>query len=468
MRLYNTPAHEPQELELLNPPTVTIYTCGPTVYDYPHIGNWFTFIRYDLLVRVLKEAGFEPKWAFNITDVGHLVSDADEGEDKLEKGARREGKTAREIADYYTDYFMKGLERLNFLKPDYLPRATDYIDQQIELIKQLETKGLTYKISDGIYFDTAKYPSYGDFAHLNLDEQQQVGRVEANSEKHQPFDFALWKFSPEHQSRDMEWDSPWGKGFPGWHIECSAMIKDIFGDTIDIHGGGVDHIPVHHTNEIAQSSSASGKPLAKYWFHANHILINDQKIAKSEGNGLTLEDIQDRGYSPRVLRLLVLQSHYRTQSTFSWDSLEAAANKLMKFQDFTDLRYQPLDKVSPLGQGFADKAKERLMAELNDDLSTPRALAAVEEIIDQVNQVGGVHPDSLEDFVAFIVLLDNLFGLDFLKSGDLNEAQKKLLNQRSLARASQNWTLSDQLRDELAEQGIEINDTDFGQIWQRK
>ncbi|HET7529263.1 MAG TPA: cysteine--tRNA ligase, partial [Candidatus Saccharimonadales bacterium] len=324
MRLYNTLTKQTDDIRPLNGSEVGIYTCGPTVYDYPHIGNWFTFIRYDLLVRTLKASGLSPKWVMNITDVGHLVSDADEGEDKLEKGARREGRSAWEVADFYTNYFLRGLERLNISKPDELPRATQHIDSQIEFIRKLEEKGYTYQISDGIYYDTSKFPQYAEFASLDLDEQQAGARVEPNPEKRNPSDFALWKFSPKDRQRDMEWDSPWGKGFPGWHIECSAMVKNYFGDTVDIHSGGIDHVPVHHTNEIAQSQALTGKPLANYWMHTNHILIDDKKIAKSEGNGLTLEELEEKGYGLDVLRLLVLQSHYRTQSKFSWEELDAA------------------------------------------------------------------------------------------------------------------------------------------------
>lgn len=246
------------------------------------------------------------------------------------------------------------------------------------------------------------------------------------------------------------------------------MIKDIFGDTVDIHCGGVDHIPIHHTNEIAQSQAANGKPLAKYWFHANHILINDQKISKSEGNGITLEDIEERGLKLATLRLLVLQSHYRTQSAFSWDNLEAAANRLKDMQDFADLRYQPLENATELGPDFAEKAKEMIMAELEDDLASPRALAAVELIIGQVNQAGGIHPNSKEDFVTLLAFLDNVFGLELLSSSDLNQQQKKLMQERDLARAAQNWSKSDEYRQQLSDQGIEVRDTDAGQIWSRQ
>src|SRR5882762_2990968 len=284
MKLYNTPKKQTEEIQPQHAPGVSLYTCGPTVYDYPHIGNWFTFIRYDIFVRTLQQAGFNPQWVMNITDVGHLVSDADEGEDKIEKGARRENKSAWDIANFYTDYFVNGLKRLNITAPAQLPRATDHIQEQIELIQKLEEKGYTYTISDGVYYDTLKFPDYAAFAQLDLSEQEAGKRVQSNPEKRHPSDFALWRFSPKDHKRDMEWDSPWGKGFPGWHIECSAMSMRYLGETIDIHGGGIDHIPVHHTNEIAQSEAATGKKFVNYWVHHNFLLVDNHKMSKSLQN----------------------------------------------------------------------------------------------------------------------------------------------------------------------------------------
>lgn len=462
MKLYNTPDKQIEEIEPQRAPQVTVYTCGPTVYDYPHIGNWFTFIRYDLLIRALKASGYRPEWALNITDVGHLVSDADEGEDKLEKGARREGKTARQIADFYTDYFLKGLERLNFSKPDYLPRATDYIPQQIELIKKLEDKGYTYRIDDGVYYDTAKFPQYADFAHLNLQEQESGARVEANPQKRNPSDFALWKFSPSDHKRDMEWDSPWGKGFPGWHLECSAMIHELFGDTVDIHAGGIDHIPVHHTNEIAQSQVVTGQPLAKYWMHANHILIDEEKISKSLGNGITLEDIEAKGFDLQTLRLLVLQSHYRSQSVFSWENLQAAQNRLSKWRSAVDLLWQE-DKAIDSGIR-GDLFEESVIKATQNDLDTPRALVLVDEAFDKILNLHICKP-CIEDIVR---LIDKLLGINLLSGkSDISTDQKNLIEQREAARQNQDWQKADELREHLSKQGIEINDTQHGPIWYR-
>jgi cysteinyl-tRNA synthetase len=458
MKLYNTLSRQIESLEPLASPKVSVYTCGPTVYDYPHIGNWFTFIRYDLLIRTLTESGYEPNWVMNITDVGHLTSDADEGEDKLAKAAAKEHKTAWDLAGYYSDYFLGALSRLNFTSPWQTPRATDHIAEQIELIKQLEERGYTYKIKDGIYYDTAKFADYGNFARLDLDEQQSGLRIEANPEKHNSSDFALWKFAPEGVKRDMEWDSPWGKGFPGWHIECSAMCYRYLGETIDIHSGGIDHIPVHHTNEIAQSEAVTNKPLAKIWMHTNHILYNDQKISKSLGNGITLEDIAANNLDLRAFRLYVSESHYRSQSKFSWDGLNIAQNRLLKFINFAALRYQLRDDAA-----VTNLASDKILSCMQDDLNTPQALAEFESLIEQCEQT----KVSTGSFSSTLSLVDSLFGLDLEKgTPDINDQAKSLINSREQARKAKDWVLSDRLRTELAGLNIGINDTaEQGQIW---
>jgi len=467
MKLYNTLTRNLEEITPLSPPEVTVYTCGPTVYDYQHVGNWFTYIREDLLVRTLKASGLRPKWVMNITDVGHLTSDADEGEDKLEKGARREGKTAWDVAKFYTDDFERGLERLNILPPDYLPRATDHIKEQIELIRKLEDKGYTYQISDGIYYDAAKFPKYADFAKLDLDEQEAGKRVEFNREKRNIADFALWKFSPTDHQRDMEWDSPWGKGFPGWHIECSAMSMKYLGETLDIHAGGIDHVPVHHTNEIAQSEAATGKQFARHWMHSNHITIEGQKISKSLGNGITLEDIEAKGFDLEVLRLHVLESHYRSQSKFSWESLEAAQNRLRDIRAWADLRHQTSVDTMPdeLDQLFKS-TREDMLAALQNDLSTPIALASLNNIMNYMSTIPipGVEGKYTDGTLAFI---EGLLGLKLANRPDITDEQKVVLHAREEARANKDWAKSDELRDKLIEQGIGLRDTSYGAIWYR-
>ncbi len=464
MKLYNTLTKQIGEIKPQQPPRVTVYTCGPTVYDYPHIGNWFTFIRYDLLIRALKMDGLTPNWVMNITDVGHLVSDADEGEDKLEKGARREGKTAWEVATFYSDYFVNGLKRLNFNQPDHLPKATEHIAEQIELVQKLEAKGFTYTTDDGVYFDTAKFPTYADFAQLDLDEQQAGARVEHNPQKHNPSDFALWKFSPTDHQRDMEWDSPWGKGFPGWHLECSAMSMKYLGETLDIHSGGIDHVPVHHTNEIAQSEAATGKPFANYWMHTNHITIEGEKIAKSAGNGMTLEDIEAKGFSLMAFRLHVLESHYRSQSKFSWESLAAAQNRLKALRSIAALQWQAVESTE-VGLNFEDFV-EKLRTALADDLDTPKVMFHLGFM---VNVVGDklLTQDQIGPFRSLLQTIDALLGLKLSEEADITDEHKALIAERETTRENQDWQKSDELRDQLAEQGIGLRDTPQGAIWFR-
>lgn len=470
MKLYNTLTHHIESVKPLTNNTVTIYTCGPTVYDYPHIGNWFTFIRYDLLVRILAASGENPQWVMNITDVGHLVSDADEGEDKLEKGAKREGKTAWDVAAFYSDYFIQGLERLNITQPTHLPKATEHIEEQIALIKTLEEKGYTYIINDGVYYDTSRFEGYAAFARLDLDDLQAGARVEHNPEKRNISDFALWKFSPKDHKRDMEWDSPWGKGFPGWHVECSAMAMKYLGATIDIHSGGIDHIPVHHTNEIAQSEAATGKRFANYWMHTNHITINDEKISKSLNNSITLEDIENQGFSLEAFRLHVLESHYRSQSKFSWESLEAAKNRLTNIREFADLRFQGDPDATLIGDEYFVKQKDLILNALRDDLNTPVALRILSEVISWIAK-NGLHAKYTDGgtkaFHDFITFLDDIFGLGLLNSNDITEEQRKLLDERDLARYKGDWATSDAIRDQLKEQGIGLRDKPLKAIWHR-
>jgi cysteinyl-tRNA synthetase len=463
MKLYNTLTRKTEELKPLNPPTVAVYTCGPTVYDYAHIGHWFTYVRWDMLIRTLKASGFKPKWVMNITDVGHLVSDADEGEDKLERGARREGKSAWDVAKFYTDDFVQGMKQLNMLEPDFMPRATQHIEEQIGMIKKLEEKGYTYVTSDGVYYDTSKFPTYADFARLDLEEQIEGARVEANPEKRNPTDFALWKFSPKDRKRDMEWDSPWGKGFPGWHIECSAMSMKYLGQTLDIHTGGIDHIAVHHSNEIAQSEAVTGKPFANMWLHSNHVLVDGQKISKSLGNGIRIEEVVQKGYDPLVLRLHILESHYRSQSKFSFESLEAARNRLHSYQRMADLQFQPVET----GMWFAaDQSLVAILNALQDDMNTPTALAMLSELSGRTEEklINGAE---LTQFKDALKQLDDMFGLNLSKRKDITGEQKALVAERQNARSAKDWTKSDEIRRQLAEQGIAVRDTPCGPIWHR-
>ena len=379
--LHNTLTGNQDEFTPQSEEKVTLYTCGPTVYSEPLIGNWVAYLRWDTLVRTLKANDYTVERVMNITDVGHLVSDADDGEDKMEKGAKREGITAWEVAARYTDSFLAGMKSLNLLPPEHLTKATDFIPEQIALVQTLEAKGYTYIIDDGVYFDTSKFPSYADFAHLDLEGLKAGARIDTNDQKRAPQDFALWKFSPANEKRDMEWESPWGTGFPGWHIECSAMAMKLLGDTLDIHTGGIDHIPVHHTNEIAQSEAATGKQFSRFWLHNNHLKVNGTKISKSLGNGYTLADLHDKGYDPMDFRMLLLQSHYRTEGNFTWDNLDAAKNRLSHWREIAVLRWQIHDTLNDDSEKDSHDTSAKLLAAshaaleaLNNDLNTPEAL----------------------------------------------------------------------------------------------
>lgn len=466
MKLFNTLTRNTDEVTPIIENQVSVYTCGPTVYDYAHVGHWFNYVRMDTLIRALRSSGLKTNWVMNITDVGHLVSDADDGEDKLEKGAKREGKTAWEVAEFYAKDFLEGMAQLNMLTPNHIVKATEHILEQIELIQQLEGKGYTYVISDGVYYDTSKFEGYAAFARLDLDDQEAGVRVSVNPEKRQPSDFALWKFSPKDQSRDMEWDSPWGKGFPGWHIECSAMSMKYLGESIDIHTGGIDHIPVHHTNEIAQSEAATGKRLANYWMHGNHVMVEGEKISKSLGNGVRLQEIIKKNISPLAVRLNVLESHYRSQSRFSWDSLEAAENRLRDYRAMAALKWQSSDKVNDaMSFTFVDVPTE-IAAALQDDLNTPQALAYLSYVSQQVQQTL-IHSALLPHFIAMLEALDELLGLNLTLEADIVDSQKTQILQREAARTNKDWATSDKIRDELVAQGIVLRDTDIGTIWHR-
>jgi cysteinyl-tRNA synthetase len=455
---------------------VNLYTCGPTVYDYPHVGNWAANIYWDTLVRVLQANSLDVERVMNITDVGHLTSDADEGEDKLEKGARREGKTAWEVAAFYTDDFMKGIERLGLILPTHITKATDYIPQQLELVRTLKEKGFTYQIDDGIYFDTAKFPTYADFAGLDLDAQKAGARVEYNPEKRNHSDFALWKFTPAGEKRDMEWETPADlteegevrMGFPGWHLECSAMAMSLLGNTLDIHTGGIDHIPVHHTNEIAQSEAASGEKFSQFWIHNNHLKVNGTKISKSLENGYTLDDIEKKGYSPLDFRLFVLQGHYRNEGNFTFENLDAAKNRLLNWRNTAALRHQIHDTLDDGDErSVALYATSRAIVEaLSNDLDTPEAFRIIDEAFDRINgtRTGNIHQHAL---VSLIETIDETLGLQLLKTTpDISDDLKRTILERERARESKDYKKADQLRDRIEKEGVTVRDTSSGPIWE--
>ncbi len=472
-RLHNTKSGTVEEVTPLNPERVTLYTCGPTVYNEPHLGNWVAFIRWDILVRALRYSGFGVERVMNITDVGHLTSDADEGEDKMEKGARREGITEWEVAERYTNRFLEGMTSLNMLPPEHVTKATEHIDIQIELVKKLEEKGFTYVLDDGVYFDTAKFPSYADFAHLDLEAQKAGARVEFNAGKRNSSDFVLWRLTPAGETRTMEWDSPWGRGIPGWHLECSAMAMKYLGETLDIHTGGIDHIPVHHTNEIAQSEAATGKTFANIWVHANFLTIDGTKISKSLQNDITLNDVAEHGLSAMDFRMFILQSHYATESNFTWENLQAAHNRLKHWKDLACLRHQTHDTLVDDDEkdeahdtnGMLLAAKGALLEAVQDDLGTPQALMVVDKALDAVEST----PDGELQHMAlveFFETIDDLTGLDILgTTPDISDEAKRLLQERDTRRADKDWAASDQLRDTLMGMNIGVNDTAHGVRW---
>jgi cysteinyl-tRNA synthetase len=463
---YNTLTRKYDEFKPLKDSGVSLYTCGPTVYNNLHVGNWVAYIRWDILVRTLIASGYKVTRVMNITDVGHLVSDGDDGEDKMEKGAKREGKTAWEVAKQYTDNFLQGMNELNLIDPTYITKATEYIPEQIALVQKLENNGFTYVIDDGVYFDTAKFPKYADFAHLDLEDQEAGARVEYNPQKRNKSDFALWKLSPANETRDMEWESPWGKGFPGWHLECSAMAMDKLGETIDIHTGGIDHIPVHHTNEIAQSEAATGKQFANYWLHNNFLLVDGTKVSKSLGNTFELKDLYAKGFSADDFRMFVLQSHYRTESNFTWENLQAAKNRLLKLYAMADLKFQKYaesnifdEKENQTYQGML----EGLLRELQDDMDTPSALSFLSSYTEHI-MLNGYNKDHFQKFLEGI---DELLGFSLSNRENISEDQKDLIIKREKARERKDWALSDEIRDQLLAQGIELKDSESTTIWSK-
>jgi cysteinyl-tRNA synthetase len=440
VRLFNTLTRTIEPLRPLHAGKVSLYTCGPTVYDFAHLGNLRTYIFNDTLKRVLTYAGFRVNHVMNVTDVGHLtgdnVGDADVGEDRIEKSAREQGKTAWDIAEFYTKAFLKDLERLNILPPTKLVNATDHIKEMIELVRRLEKKGYTYRIEDGIYFDTSKFSEYGKLSG------QQAGRkagarIEPAQGKRHPSDFALWKFSKPDGKRQMEWDSPWGKGFPGWHIECSAMSMKYLGDTLDIHTGGEDHITIHHPNEIVQSEAATGKPFVRHWLHGYFMTVDGKRMGKSEGNAYTLQELIDRGYDPMAFRYLVLGAHYRTKMNFTWEALAAAEQTLKNVRRLAVRSAKPMSSV----------VRHEVERALFNDLDTPQALGILHSA------------GSWEAWRHF----DAVLGLG-LRNKDikLTKKQDELILRRETARQARQFAEADRLRQELGKQGILVEDTPGG------
>jgi len=455
MKLYNTLTRQVDEVRPLEDNKIKLYTCGLTVYSQPHIGNWVAYIYWDILVRTLQASDYDVTRVQNITDVGHLTSDEDAGEDKMLKGALKEGITAWQVAEKYIAIADdEAYNQLGLIRPNHMPRATEYIEQQKKFVEELADKGYTYVIDDGIYFDTSKFPDYGKMARLDIAGLQFGARV-ADTGKKNPTDFAVWKFSPKNEKRDMEWDNPCGiegKGFPGWHLECSVMARELLGDQIDIHTGGIDHIPVHHTNEIAQTEAVTSKQFSEFWVHANHMKVNGEKMSKSLGNIFTLQDIRDKGFSLDAFKLLVLSKHYRTEGNFTWEILEAAQNRLKNWQAVADLRWQVSETVPAPTHIFLEN--------LQDDLNTPQMLANIDAEMGIAESSNRAPDDNL------LKSIRDLLGIDLLLP-DITGEQKQIILAREKSRENRDWATSDQLRDQLAEQGIGMRDTPTGAIWYR-
>ncbi len=465
IKLFNTMSRKVEEFKPLVSGKMGFYSCGPTVYHYAHIGNLRHFIQNDILKRMFRENGYDVTHVMNITDVGHLTSDADSGEDKMEKGAARDNKSVWEIASFYTNAFLKDFDDLNLIRPDYMPKATEYINEQIALIEKLEKLGYTYRIEDdGIYYDTSKFPDYGKLTGGSLSGNRAGARVEFNDLKRNPTDFALWKFSPKNEKRQMEWDSPWGIGFPGWHTECCAMSMKLLGDHFDIHTGGEDLSRIHHNNEIAQSEPLVGAPWVSYWMHTSFLVDKSgEKMSKSAGEFMGLDAIRNRGYDTMVYKYLVLLSHFQAQLAFSWAGLESAAN------GYKNIVRRVAEILSDSKPGEVNKETfdfwhEKILSPVSDNMKTAEALVQIQELL-RDNSVNSATKIALFEFI------DRLFGLQFIdRATKLNELESEsapaeimtLADARASAKAAKDWGEADKIRSQIEAAGWSIVDTKNG------
>ncbi|MBP3285118.1 MAG: cysteine--tRNA ligase [Clostridia bacterium] len=455
MKFFNTLTRKKDDFEPLEGNTVRIYSCGPTVYNYAHIGNLRAYLFMDLLRRGLRYNGYDLKHVMNITDVGHLVSDADTGEDKMEKAAREQKKDPYEIAAFYTKEFFADFERLNIEKPEIIAKATDHIAEMEKYVQEIMENGYAYETGNGVYFDISKLDRYGILSGTNTEEQMAGARIEVDSEKRNPLDFALWIKAPENHI--MKWDSQWGKCYPGWHIECSAMGRKYLGDVFDIHTGGEDHIPIHHENEIAQAKGATGKIPAKFWMHVAFLTVDGGKMSKSLGNCYRIAELQEKGFEPLAYRYFCLNSHYKSKLNFTFDALKGAQTSLNRLREGI--------KQHALGNDSAEKEeiaqyKEQFREAINDDLNSPKALAILWEVVRKEKKS--------KDYLDLILDFDRVLGLDLdiekikkleeSKEDSMSDEVKALIEQRNQARAEKNWAEADRIRDLLNQMGIQIND----------
>jgi len=458
MKFYNTLTRKIEDFKPLKDKKVGIYSCGPTVYWNQHLGHMYAYIQWDTLVRFLRYSGFDVKWVMNITDVGHLTSDEDAGEDKMEKGAKREGLTVWQIAEKYTQQFIQSLELLNIQKPDVLAKATDHIQDQIELIKKIESNGFTYKTKTGLVFDTSKFPDYAKFAKLDLKRQKPGSRVEVDPEKKNPWDFLLWVTN--QPSHIMQWDSPWGKGFPGWHIECTAMSTKYLGEKFDIHTGGIEHIPVHHTNEIAQAFGAFGHQTVNYWLHNGWLVFDGEKMSKSLGNNILVTDLIKKEIEPVAFRYLVLTSSYRQGMNFTWESLKSAQVAYQKLIDLVrDWQSKsPRENISDYDLSKIDSFRGEFQEKISQDLNWSEGIAVIWKIAKS-----NVSP---YDKLDLITDFDQVLGLKIMEKAkekiEIPEKIKEMIKEREDLRSKGEWEKSDEVRDKIKELGWLVEDTPEG------
>ena len=460
LKLYNTLTKQKEEFKPLEGNEVRIYTCGPTVYSFAHIGNFRAYVFMDTLRRVLKENGYTLKHVMNITDVGHLESDADEGEDKMEKAARKENKDPYEIAAYYTDIFFRDMGRLNIERPEIIAKATDHISDMLEFVKTLVENGYAYETSKAIYFDISKLDKYPVLSNRNLDDQIAGARVDVDPEKRNPYDFALWIKAPENHI--MKWESPWGLSYPGWHLECSAMGRKYLGDEFDIHTGGVDHIPTHHENEIAQSKGCTGHIPAKRWMHVEFLQVDGGKMSKSLGNTYTLDQLQEKGIEPLAYKMFCYTAHYRTKLNFTFEGALSTQKALNRLREGYLTHLQNDEKID---EEEIKEYKQRFLDAVNDDLNMPLAMGIVWEVVRNNKKS--------KQFAELLLEFDRILGLDLENSKKYLEEQEKvelpkeileLVEQRKIARENKDWAESDRIRDLLKEKGYTVKDTKEGQI----
>ena len=453
LKIYNTLTREKEEFKPLNKEDVKIYSCGPTVYSYAHIGNFRTYIFMDTLRRVLKYNGYKLKHAMNITDVGHLESDADEGEDKMLKAAKKENKNPYEIAKFYTDAFFKDFDILNIDRPEIICKATDHIKEMLQFVKEIVENGYAYETSRGIYFDISKLDKYPVLSTRKIDEQIAGARIAVDDEKRNPEDFAIWIKAPENHI--MKWESPWGLSYPGWHIECSAMSREYLGDEFDIHTGGIDHIPTHHENEIAQSKGANGKIPAKYWMHCNYLQVDGGKMSKSLGNVYTVSTLSEKGINPLAFKLFCFSSHYRNNINFTFEGIEATNKAYVRLKDGYNKHKEGKEDIS---EDIINEFKTKFEEAINDDLNMPMAMGIVWDVIK--------YSSKSKKLSQLLEKFDEVLGLKIdekpEKEVDIPEEIMKLVEERNQARKDKNWELSDKLRDRIIELGYSVKDTKNG------